>query len=158
MPIARSHKRWLKTCRLEKKRNFNKEKNVYAGGVGTGLRGLRSLSDYEKYQGNKTWDEMQDSDDSDSDNNDNELTSVTWDWKTCHGDSIYDTYWLNTVTNETTHEEPPHPYVNNPDLWSAQHIGQVMESQIHDRTRWKSSKEKSIQRKNSRNNKLSSLD
>ena len=75
MPIARSHKRWLKTCRLAKKRNFNEEKNVYAGGVGTGLRGLRSLSDYEIYQGNKTWDEMQDSDDSDSDNN-NELTWV----------------------------------------------------------------------------------
>lgn len=40
------------------------------------------------------------------------------------------------------------------DRWSEKHMGQMMESDIHDRTRWKSSKEKTKNRNNSRRQKM----
>ena len=107
MPIIRSHKHLLKSCRLHKKKNNSKEKNDLPTS-GTGLRGFRSISKYNSFQEDLIIQENL-------------------------GEQYDDEVFI--------------------DLWSLNHEDQVMESDIHDRTRWKSSKKKTIERNKARLNK-----
>ena len=98
MPICRSHKRLLKTTRILKKENHNKEEKSFKGG-GTGNGYMRNNMNF-----------------------------------------------LNHLSKLELEEQK-----------KQEEEYEVPESNLHDRTKWKSSKNKSINRKNAINNKTELL-
>ena len=76
---------------------------------------------------------------------DKKQTKQSWD--TSHRSRSVDEYRqfrvnLESWENGLTEEEP------QIDRWSEKHEGQTMDSSLHDRTRWKDSKLKTIRRRN----------
>jgi hypothetical protein len=114
--MYRSHKRLLKQSKLQKKKNINKERHIYDYyHNGTGTRSISYIYN-QKYQKYK------------HDNGISLLRRI--------GCPVWCT---NAKYNQAMIDD-----VVPTDDWTDRHPGQIMESDIHDRTRWKSNKTKNM--------------